>query len=89
MSFFTVKVTLPRTAGLTICARNERVARRAAVEFIETAFANALDFWAHNEPITDDEGRPIGEVHIEMPDEGMIELFSGAVEIAGRQEAQQ
>jgi hypothetical protein len=31
----------------------------------------------------------LGEVHIEMPDEGMIELFSGAVEIAGRQEAQQ
>jgi hypothetical protein len=30
MSFFTVKVTLPRTAELTICARNERMARRAA-----------------------------------------------------------
>jgi hypothetical protein len=89
MSFFTVKATLPRTAELTICARDERVARRAAVEFIETAFANALRFWDDNESISDDEGRPIGEVHIEMPDEGMIELFSGAVEIAGRQEAQQ
>ena len=89
LSFFTVKVTLPRTVELTICSRNERMARRAAVEFIETAFANALDFWADNEPITDNEGRPLGEVQIEMPDEGMIELASGAVEITGRQEAQQ
>jgi hypothetical protein len=89
MSFFSVKVTLPRTVELTVCARNECVARRAAVEFVETVFANALDFWAHNEPITDDEGRPIGEVDIEMPDEGMIELVSGAVEITGRREAQQ
>jgi hypothetical protein len=87
MSFFTVEVTLPRTAELTICARDERAALWAAAEFVATAFANAL--WAHNEPITDDEGRPIGEVHIEMPDEGMIELVPGAVEITGRQEAQQ
>ena len=89
MSFFTVKVTLPRTTELTICARSERMARRAAVEFIETAFANALDFWADNEPITDDEGRPLGEVQIEMPNEGIISLVPGAVEITGRQEAQQ
>jgi hypothetical protein len=89
MSFFTVKVTLPRTAELTICARDEKVARRAAVEFIETAFANALRFWDDNESISDDEGRPLGEVQIEMPDEGMIELARGAVEISGRQEAQQ
>jgi hypothetical protein len=87
MSFFTVKVTLPRSVELTICSRNERVAERAAVEFIETAFANALDLWADNEPITDDEGRPLGEVQIEMPDEGMIELVSGAIEISGRREA--
>ena len=65
------------------------MAESAAVEFVETAFANALDLWAHNEPISDDRGRPIGEVQIEMPDEGMIELASGAVEITGRQEAQQ
>jgi hypothetical protein len=89
MSFFTVKVTLPRTAELTICARDESAAQWAAAEFVETAFANALDFWAHNEPITDDEGRPIGEVHIEMPNEGIIALVPGAVEITGRQEAQQ
>ena len=89
MSFFTVKVTLPRAVELTVCTRNERVARRAAVEFIETAFANALDFWADNEPITDDEGRPMGEVQIEMSNEGTISLVPGAVEITGRQEAQQ
>ena len=88
MSFFTVKVTLPRTTELTICARSERMARRAAVEFIETAFANALDFWADNEPITDDEGRSLGEVQIEMSNEGMIELASGAVKITGRRESQ-
>ena len=81
MSFFTVKVTLPRTAELTICARDEQAARWVAAEFVETAFANALDFWSNNEPITDGEGRPIGEVQIEMPNEGMIELASGAVEI--------
>jgi hypothetical protein len=89
MSFFTMKVTLPRTVELTICAREESVARRAAAEFVETALANALDLWADNEPINDDEGRPLGEVQIEMPDEGMIELVSGAVEITGRREAQQ
>jgi len=84
-----VRVALPRTIELTICSRNERVAETAAVEFIETAFANALDFWSHNEAITDDEGRPIGEVQIEMLNEGMIELASGAIKITGRQEAQQ
>ena len=89
MSFFTVKVTLPRAVELTVCARNERVARRSAVEFIETAFANALDFWADNEPIIDDEGRPLGDVQIEMSNEGIISLVPGAVEITGREEAQQ
>jgi hypothetical protein len=89
MIFFTVKVTLPRTAELTICARDERAAQWAAAEFVETAFANALDFWAHNEPITDDEGQPLGEVQIEMSNEGIISLVPGAVEITGRQEAQQ
>ena len=89
LSFFTVKVTLPRTVEMTICARNERMARHGAEEFVSTAFANALSFWDDNEPITDNEGRPLGEVQIEMPDEGMIELASGAVEITGRQEAEQ
>jgi hypothetical protein len=87
MSFFTVKVNLPRTAELTVCARNERVARRAAIEFVETAFANALQFWDHNEPISDDEGRLLGAVHIEMPDEGEIELGSDAIEITAREES--
>jgi hypothetical protein len=89
MSFFTVKVTLPRTAELTICARHEGTARHAAEEFVSTAFANALRFWDDNEPVCDDEGRPVGEVQIEMPNEGMIELVSGAVEITERRESQQ
>jgi hypothetical protein len=89
MSFFTVKVTLPRAVELTICARNERMARHGAEEFVSTAFANALSFWGDNEPISDNEGRPMGEVQIEMPKEGVISLVPGAVEITGRQEAQQ
>ena len=86
MSFFTVKVTLPHTAELTICARDEQLAERAAAEFVETAFANALDFWGHNEPITDDQGRLLGAVQIEMPNKGHIELAEGAVEITAREE---
>ena len=89
MSFFTVKVTLPRTVEMTICARNERMARHGAEEFVSTAFANALSFWDDNEPITDNEGRSLGEVQIEMPNEGIISLGPGAAEITGRQEAQQ
>jgi hypothetical protein len=89
MSFFTVKVTLPRTVELTICAQNERTARLGAEEFVSTAFANALRFWDDNEAIADDEGRPLGDVQIEMSNEGMIELAPGAVEIAGRQESLQ
>jgi hypothetical protein len=89
MSFFTVKVTLPRTAELTICALNEWVARRAAIEFVETAFANALDFWAPNDPISDEDGGLIGEVQIEMPHEGEIELAADAIEITARKEARQ
>ncbi len=89
MSFFKMTITLPRTVELTVCARDERTARQAAEEFVETAFANALGFWGDNEPISDDEGRPLGEVQLEMPDEGMIELAPGAVEITGRQESRQ
>jgi hypothetical protein len=89
MSFFTVKVTLPRTVELTICARDERIARHGAEEFVSTAFANALQFWDDNEAIGDDEDEPIGDVQIEMSNEGMIELAPGAVEIAGRQESLQ
>src|SRR5262249_5672904 len=81
MSFFTVKVALPRTAELTICACDEQLAERAATEFVETAFANALNFWSHDERITDDEGRLLGAVQIEMLNEGHIELAEGAVEI--------
>ena len=89
MSFFTVKVILPRTAELTICARDEQLAYRAATEFVETAFANALDFWGHNEPITDDQGRLLGAVLIEMLNDGHIELAEDAVEITAQEEARQ
>jgi len=65
------------------------MARHGAEEFVSTAFANALRFWDDNEPITDDEGLPMGEVQIEMSNEGIISLVPGAVEITGRQEAQQ
>ena len=88
MSHFNVKVTLPRSVELTICARNEWLARIAAAEFVETAFENALRFWDENEPISDDEGRLIGEVQIEMPHEGAIELAADAIAITERKEAQ-
>jgi hypothetical protein len=84
-----MKVTLPRTAELTICARDEWVARTAAAEFVETAFANALRFWDDNEPISDDEGQLLGYVQIEMPEEGMIELAVDAIEITARAESRQ
>jgi hypothetical protein len=60
------------------------LAARAAGEFVVTAFANALQFWADNEPISDDEDRLLGEVSIEMPEEGMIELAVDAIEITAR-----
>jgi hypothetical protein len=89
MSFYKVTVTLPRTAELTVCARDEQTARQAAWEFISTAFANALRFWGDNEPISDDEGQLLGEAQLDMPDEGVIELAQDAVEITGRQESRQ
>jgi hypothetical protein len=79
----------PRTAELTICACDERTARQAATEFVETAFANALRFWDDDELITDDNGRPLGTVQIEMPNEGEIEPAADAIELIGREEAQQ
>jgi hypothetical protein len=89
MSFFTVNIALPRIVELTICARDERAARRAAAEFVETAFANALQFWDDNEPISDEEGRPLGTVQIEMPHEGEIALAADAIEITAREESRQ
>src|ERR1700757_607833 len=74
MSFFNVKVALPDTVELTICATSEQVARLAAEEFVATAFAEALGFWDHNEPITDHDGLSLGAVQIEMRNEGEIEL---------------
>ena len=66
-------------AELTVCACDERAARWAATEFVETVFANALRFWDHNEPITDDNGRPLGAVQIEMSNEGEMELAADAI----------
>jgi hypothetical protein len=89
MSFFTVEVTLPATVELTICATSEQVARRAAEEFVSTAFAEALRFWDHDEPIIDSAGQLLGAVQIDMPNEGEIELPMGAVEITARKESRQ
>jgi len=82
-------VTLPRTVELRICASDEQAAQRAAEEFVVTASANALRFWDNDEPITDEDGRPLGAVQIEMSDEGEIELATDAVEITAREEARQ
>jgi hypothetical protein len=79
MSFFKMRITLPRTVELTICAKDEQTARYGVEEFVETAFANALRFWDDNELISDDDGEPLGEVQLEMTDEGMIELAPDAV----------
>jgi len=89
MSLFKVKVKLPGTVELSIFARSEVAARLAAEEFVSTAFGNALSFWDHNEPITDHEGRPLGSVQIDMPNDGEIELPTDAVEITAREEARQ
>jgi len=86
---FTVKITLPRTIDLTVCTCDKRTALRAAEEFVVTAFANALDFWGDREPITDDEGRLLGEVRLEMANEGEIVLAADAIEITAREEARQ
>ena len=83
---YKMAIRLPRIE-LTVCACDERTVRQGACEFVSTAFANALRFWDDNEPISDDEGRPLGEVQLEMPDEGMIDLAPGAVEITGQQKS--
>ena len=89
MSLFKVNVNLPDTVELSIFSRSEVAARLAAEELVSTAFANALSFWDHNEPISDHEGRPLGSVQLDMPNAGEIELPAGAVEITVREEARQ
>jgi len=85
MSLFTVNVALPRTVQLTICARNEWVAQYAAIEFVETAFMNALAMWdERGELIRDEDDQPLVEVSVSMPREGQIELAPNAVEITAR-----
>jgi hypothetical protein len=51
-----------------------------------TAFANVLQFWGNNEPITDEDGRALGAAQIEMSDEGEIELATDAVEPRSQRE---
>ena len=84
-----MKITLPRSIDLTICTGNEKTVLRAAEEFVTTAFSEALKFWDDNEPITDDEGRLLGHVQLEMENEGEIELTEDAIEITARAEARQ
>jgi hypothetical protein len=81
MTLYQATITLPRTIEITVCASDERTAWQGAEEFVATAFANALRFWDDNEPICDDAGNLLGEVRLEMPHEGMIELAAGAVEL--------
>jgi hypothetical protein len=71
MSVFKVTVLLPRTIDMTVCASGVSTARRAAIEFTETAFANALQFWGYNEPLT--AGRT---AQVSMPASGMIEAVA-------------
>ena len=89
MSLFKMKVNLPDTVELTICATSEQVARLTAEEFVSTAFAEALRFWDHNEPIIDSAGPLLGAVQIDMPNEGEIELPMGAIEITAKKESRQ
>jgi hypothetical protein len=86
-----VAASAHRLARVRVCLGVARAfpARHGGEEFVSTAFANALLFWDDNEPISDDDGWPLGEVQIEMPNEGMVELARGAVEITGRRESQQ
>jgi hypothetical protein len=88
MSLYKMTITLPRTVELTVCAQDEQTALYGAWEFVSTAFANALSSWGDNELISDDEGRPLGEVQLEMPDEGLIELGLDDVEITGQESRQ-
>jgi hypothetical protein len=71
MSVFKVTVALPRTVKMTVFASNVPTARRAAIEFTETAFANALQFWGDNEPLTGG-----GTAQVRMPADGMIEVVA-------------
>jgi hypothetical protein len=77
MSFYKMMIRLPHTVRLTVCARDEQTARQAGWEFASTAFANALQFWDDNEPISDDEGRPLGEVQVEMPNKAHDRASTG------------
>jgi hypothetical protein len=82
-SVFKIQVR-PPSIELTVTADSEEIAQRAAEEFVSTAFANALDCWDDAEVINDDGGRPLGEVSIEMPDEGMLYADEIILEVTER-----
>ena len=83
MSDFKIVLRLP-SIELTVAANSGEIAQRAAEEFVSTAFANALDCWDDDEVINDDGGRPLGEVTIEMPDEGVLDRDQIIVEVTER-----
>jgi hypothetical protein len=85
VSFYRVKVELPREVELTACAVAPEHAEAAAYEFFATAFHEALGIWDDNEPLYTCDG----VVQITMPNGGIIELPDGAVEILAREESQQ
>jgi hypothetical protein len=82
-SVFKIEVR-PPSIELTVTADSEKIAQKAAEEFVSTAFANALWFWDYAEVINDDEGQPLGEVSIEMPDEGMLYADQIILEVTER-----
>jgi hypothetical protein len=63
--------------------------RQATWEFVTTAFAEALRFWDHNEPITDEGGQTLGTVQIELTDKGEIDIYASDIEVTAREEARQ
>jgi len=76
MSAFKVTVELPRTIKITVRASDVPTARRAAIEFTETAFANALQFWGDDEPLSGG-----GTAKVSMPSDGIIKAI--AVKVVG------
>jgi hypothetical protein len=76
MSVFKVTVELPRTIKITVRASDVPTTRRAAIEFTETAFANALQFWGDDDPLSGG-----GTAQVSMTSDGMIKVI--AVKVVG------
>jgi hypothetical protein len=71
MSVFKVTVELPRTVRITVRASEVPTAKRATIEFTETAFANGLQFGDDNEPLSGG-----GTAQVSMPSDGMIKAIT-------------